>query len=336
MRARLALLSIVLLLAPGVAPAQPIIAQPTAQPGDLKVDFRAAPGTMVRYRIDTVQSRQKDGEAGPTVTATQTAEVAFRVLSTRDDGYRMSMNYEKVESKSPQMKAMGIDDAVADKIGGRFSQLTVVYLSDLEGSPTQLENLADLKEVLLKNVATLKYAFKNATMPAEARQSTDKMLNAMEQLYGNLTPEQANQLMLEDIKPLFGTTGINLPRDAEIHFDEDRPWALTGTMLKTKGTLRLTRQDAAQAVVEMRTGYDRDSVRAGLALASKQLAAKYDGTVPENLARTLQSMENYDEAEIETTTLRLADGWPDSVVLDRQVITGPERRLKRTVATRLP
>ena len=35
-----------------------------------------------------------------------------RVLATRDDGYRMAMNYEKVESRSPQMKAMGVSDLV--------------------------------------------------------------------------------------------------------------------------------------------------------------------------------------------------------------------------------
>ena len=120
-----------------------------------------------------------------------------------------------------------------------------------------------------------------------------------------MTPEQANQIMLEDIKPLFGTTGVDLPPGAEIHFDEDAPWALTGTMLKTKGRLWLARQNAGQVVVELRTGYERDSVHQGLAVATKQLAAKYNGTVPEALARTLQSMENYDVTETETTTLRL-------------------------------
>lgn len=336
MRARLALLSIVLLLLPGAAGAQPIVAEPTARPGDLKVEFRAPPTTMIRYRIDVTQSRQKEGEPGPTVTATQVAEVSFRVLSTRNDGYRMAMNYEKVESRSPQMKAMGVSDEVADKIGKRFESTTLVYLCDLNGNPTSLENLGDLKEIMAKNIGTLRYYFKEAKLKPDAAAVTAKMVDGMEQAYNAMTQEQANRVLLEDIRPLFGTTGIDLPPDGEIHFDETEPWPLTGTLLKTRGKLKLERIDASQAVISLRTSYDRDSVHDGLATALKQRAAQNGGEVPERLASTIKGMENYDVQEVQTTTLRLSDGWADTMTIERQSIIGPERRFKRTVATRLP
>lgn len=332
MRARLALLSIVLLLLPGAAAAQPIIAEPTSRPGDINVPFRATPTTMIRYRIDVTQSRQKQGEPGPTVTATQVAEVSFRVLSNRSDGYRMAMNYDKVESRSPQMKAMGISDEVADKIGKRFERTTLVYLCDANGNPTSLENLADLKEVMAKNIGTLRFYFKEAKLSQDAT----KLVDNMEQAYVNMTQEQANKALLEDIRPLFGTTGIDMPPDGEIQFNEEEPWAMTGTLLKTKGTLKLVRQDTTQAVIQLRTAYDRDSVREGLALASKQVAAQNGGTVPERLAAPIKAMENFDVQENQTTVLRLADGWADTMTMERVSVIGPERRMKRTVATRLP
>ena len=80
----------------------------------------------------------------------------------------------------------------------------------------------------------------------------------------------------------------------------------------------------------------RDSVREGLATALKQRADQSGGQVPERLASTIKSMENYDVQEFQTTTLRLADGWPDTMTVEHQSIIGPERRFKRTVATRLP
>jgi hypothetical protein len=323
MRATLALLSIVLLLLPGAV---------AAEPGDLNVPFRAPTTTVFRYKIDVTQSRQKDGEPGPTVTATQTAQVSFRVLSARSDGYRMAMNYEKVESRSPQMKAMGISDEVADKIGKRFENTTLIYLCDQNGNPTSLENLADLKEVMAKNVGTLRYYFKEAKLGPEAT----RLVDGMEAAYNNMTQEQANQALLEDIRPLFGTTGIDLPAGGELRFDESEPWAMTGTLLKTNGVLKVVRVDTTQAVIELRTSYDRDSVREGLATAEKALAAQNGGTVPERLASTIKGMENYDQQEFQTTTLRLIDGWPDMMVLERTSIIGPERRFKRTVATRLP
>ena len=331
MRARLALLSIVLLLLPGAAAAQPIVAQPTTRPGDINIAFRAAPTTIVRYRIDVTQSRQKEGEPGPTVTATQVAEVSFRVLSTRSDGYRMAMNYETVESRSPQMKALGISDEVADKIGKRFERTTLVYLCDHNGNPTSLENLADLKEMMAKNTENLRYFFKQAKLPPQAI----AMVDNMEKTYATMTQEQANKALLEDIRPLFGTTGIDLPPDGEIQFSEDEPWAMTGTLLKTRGTLKLVRQDTAQAVIQLRTAYDRDSVREGLALASTQVAAQNGGTVPERLAAPIKAMENFDVQQNQTTILRLADGWADSMTMERVSVIGPERRMKRTVATRL-
>lgn len=324
MRARLALLSIVFLLLPGMA---------AADPGDLTVEFRAAPTSIVRYRIDVTQSRQKDGEPGPTVTATQTTEVSFRVLSNRSDGFRMAMNYDKVESRSPQMKAMGISDEVADKIGKRFERTTLVYLCDLNGNPTSLENLADLKAMMAKNTENLRFFFKEAKLPPQALQMVDNMDKA----YAGMTQEQANRNLLEDVRPLFGTTGIALPTDGgAIQFEENEPWAMTGTLLKTRGTLKLVRQDAGQAVVELTTHYDRDSVREGLASAEKAVAAQNGGTVPERLASTIKGMENYDVQERQTTVLRLADGWPDTMTMERTSVIGPERRFKRTVATRLP
>ncbi|MEN3975272.1 hypothetical protein [Emcibacter sp. SYSU 3D8] len=327
MRARLALLSIVLLLLPGVA---------RAEPGDLNVPFSAPPTSIFRYRIDVTQSRQKDGDSGPTITATQVAEVSFRVLSTRSDGYRMAMSYDKVESRSPQMKAMGISDEVADKIGKRFERTTLVYLCDLNGNPTRLENLADVKEVMAKNIGTLRYYFKQARLPPQADATMGKMVDGMEQTYASMTPDQANHMLLDDIRPLFGTTGIDLPVGGAIVFEETEPWPMTGTLLKTRGTLRLVRQDASQAVIELRTAYDRDSVREGLATALQQRADQSGGQVPERLASTIKSMENYDVQEFQTTTLRLADGWPDTMTIEHQSIIGPERRFKRTVATRLP
>ena len=332
MRVLLALLSIVLLL-PGLAAAQPIMSEPLGRPGDLNVPFRATPTTVIRYRIDVTQLRQKDGEPSPTVTATQVAEVSFRVLSTRDDGFRMAMSYDKVESRSPQMKAMGIDEQKADKIGKRFENTTLIYICDLNGNPTSLENLADLKEVMAKNTGTLRFYFKQAKLPPDAL----KLVDNMEAAYAGMTPEQANRALLEDIRPLFGTTGIDLPPDGgSISFDESEPWPMTGTLLKTRGSLKLIRQDASQAVIELSTRYDRDSVREGLDIAAKALAAQNGGVVPERLASTIKGMENYDLQELQTTTLRLADGWPDSMSMQRTSIIGPERRMKRTVATRLP
>jgi hypothetical protein len=332
MRALLVLLSI-LLLPPGMAAAQPVMSQPLGRPGDLNVQFRATPTSVVRYRIDVTQSRQKDGEPNATVTATQVAEVSFRVLSNRDDGFRMAMSYDKVESRSPQMKAMGIDDDMADKIGKRFERTTLVYLCDLNGNPTSLENLADLKEIMAKNTGTLRYYFKQAKLPEDAM----KLIDNMEAAYAGMTQEQANRALLEDIRPLFGTTGIDLPPDGgSISFEESEPWPMTGTLLKTTGSLKLVRQDASQAVVELSTRYDRASVRDGLATAAKALAAQHGGAVPERLAGAMKGMENYDVQELQTTTLRLADGWPDSMSMQRTSIIGPERRMKRTVATRLP
>jgi predicted S18 family serine protease len=110
---------------------------------------------------------------------------------------------------------------------------------------------------------------------------------------------------------------------------------MTGTLLKTSGTLKLVRQDTAQAVIQLRTAYDRDSVREGLALASRQVAAQNGGTVPERLAAPIKAMENFDVQQNQTTILRLADGWADSMTMERVSVIGPERRMKRTVATRL-
>ncbi len=335
MRGKFGWLAVMLMLVSGTAAAQPIVSQPSMRPGDLKVDFRAPGGAIVRYRIEMTQSRQKDG-AAPVVTATQNSEVTFRVLSTRSDGYRMSLSYDRVESRSPQMKALGIGDDIADKIGKRFERTTLVYLADMEGIPTQIENLADIKEIMTRNIGTMRYAFKDAAMPPEAAQATEKMIASMEQLYAGMTPEQANHILLEDVRPLFGLTGISLPPDAEIQFTQKLPWALTGTMLDKTGKLWLSRQDGTQAVVEIRTGFDRDSVKQGLAVATRQLEARNNGTLPEQLARTLRSMENYDVIETQTTALRLADGWPDQVTLDQQTVTGPERRIKRIAVTRLP
>ncbi|MGE0668477.1 MAG: hypothetical protein AB7O49_18120 [Sphingomonadales bacterium] len=332
MRALSALFSIILLLLPGAAAAQPIMAEPMGRPGDLNVPFRATPTTVVRYRIEVTQMRQKEGEPAPTVTATQVSEVSFRVLSNRDDGFRMAMSYDKVESRSPQMKAMGIDDEMADKIGKRFERTTLVYLCDLNGNPTSLENLADLKEVMAKNTGTLRFYFKQAKLSEGALALVDNMETA----YATMTPQQANRVLLEDIRPLFGTTGIDLPPGGEIRFDETEPWPMTGTLLKTAGTLKLVRQDAARAVIELRTSYERASVLEGLEVARRQLAAQNGGALPERLASTIKGMENYDVQESQTTTLRLADGWPDAMTMEQVSVIGPERRIKRTSATRLP
>jgi hypothetical protein len=234
------------------------------------------------------------------------------------------------------MEAMGMDPDLTDKVGARYERMSIVYLADIFGNPTSLENLEEVRDILLRNMETIRYGFKNSQMPDQGRQAADRMLGNLEQVYRTMNQAQASQMLFEEIKPLFGIGEVELPPDGEIHFEEDTPWALTGTMLKTRGRIKLVRMDASQAVVELHTGFDRDTVKASLAVAMKQMAEKYGGTVPPQLKTALDNLQNYDVTLSQTSTLRLADGWVDAMTMEQQTVTGPERRIKRVTATRLP
>jgi hypothetical protein len=328
MRAGLAagLMSIVVLLGAGAAAAQ--------QPDDVKVPLRGQPGTTVRYGLDRIEETQKDG-AAPALAGRQRSVVMFRVLGVRSDGFRMEMTYETVENETPRSKALGLDEGLARAIGQVFEGATLVFTTDLAGNPIAIENLGDVKRVLDEAMQTVRSGFFNSSMGEAAWKATERQLMAIQTAYAGMTQEQADQTLLEDVRPLFGLGDIDLPRDGEIQFQDETPWAMTGTMLTARSRLRLARLDDRQAVVELHTAFDRDGVRRGLDIALRQMSAKAGGPLPGHVVQTVRALENYDVIETQTTVLRRADGWADSVTLERRTIAGPERRTRRLTATRL-
>ncbi|WP_286830746.1 MULTISPECIES: hypothetical protein [Kordiimonas] len=285
------------------------VADAEAEAEWITLPFAPAVGDTVRYQI-----RKQDIAEGAKAHTKPVGltDVSIQYLGEKPDGHVYLLTYDRIRPEDPELAKI----PAIQQMLGMFEGISLEYLADETGTPLAIRDMDHVRKWLLG--PALEVLTKHET-------SEDKS-QGIRSFFMNLGPEQAAEMLLKDITPIFSVTGIDLLVDEPLEAEGTVPWHMTGTELAITGQSTIIAMTDDLLTLEIRQGYSRESVLAGVEALAKRVLPDMPPEKTEEMQAQLQALKSFDVRQSIDATVSRSSGWPLEVKAISETDMGMAKR----------